>query len=44
MFAKLARVAFLLFMALMVVSWAVSAGKSRPAEPQGDHSIGRMYS
>jgi hypothetical protein len=44
MFGKLARGAFLLILAVMVVSWAVTASKSRPAEPQNDQPTGRMYS
>ena len=44
MVGKLTRVAFLLFMAVMIVSWAVEASKSRPAEPQDDQPMGRMYS
>lgn len=31
MLAKLARVGFLLFMAVMVLSWAVTASRSKPA-------------
>jgi hypothetical protein len=31
MLAKLARVGFLLFMTVMVLSWAVTASRSRPA-------------
>lgn len=44
MFGKLARGAFLVILAVMVVSWAVTASKSTPAEPQNDQSTGRMYS
>jgi hypothetical protein len=43
MMSKLARAAFLLVLALMVVSWAVSASKSRPAEPQNDQLTWQMY-
>jgi hypothetical protein len=43
-FGKLARGAFLVILALMVVSWAVSIGKSSPAEPQNEPPAGRMYS
>ena len=32
MVANLARAAFLLFLAVMVVSWAVQASQSEPAE------------
>ena len=31
MLSKLARVGFLLFMAVMVLSWAVTASRSKPA-------------
>ncbi len=44
MLAKLARGAVLLILAMMVVSWAVSASKSRPSEPENDRTTGRMYS
>ncbi len=44
MIGKLARGAFLVILAVMVVSWAVTASKSKPAEPQDDQSTGRMYS
>ena len=44
MFGKLVRGAFLVILAVMVVSWAVTASKSKPAEPQHDQSTGRMYS
>jgi hypothetical protein len=44
MFGKLARGAFLVILAVMVVSWAVAASKSKPAEPPDDQSTGRMYS
>jgi hypothetical protein len=36
MWAKLARAAFLVVLALMVVSWAISASKSKPVEPTPD--------
>ena len=36
MFGKIARVAFLFILAVMVVSWAVSISKSSPVEPQSD--------
>ena len=39
MFGKLARGAFLVILAEMVVSWAVTASKSKPAEPQIDQPI-----
>lgn len=44
MLVKLVRVAFLLVLAVMVVSWAVSVSKSRPSEPQNDQPTGWMYS
>jgi hypothetical protein len=44
MLGKLARGAFLVILAAMVVSWAVTASKSKPPEPQDDRSTGRMYS
>ena len=44
MLANLARAAFLLFLALMIVSWAAQVSKTPPDEPQGDQPIGRMYS
>ena len=44
MFGKIARVAFLFLLAVMVVSYAISAGRSSPVEPQDDQPTGRMYS
>lgn len=44
MFSKVARGAFLLILAVMIVSWAVTASKSKPAEPQNDQPLDRMYS
>jgi len=44
MFGKMARGAFLLVLAVMVVSWALSASKGSQAEPQNDEPAGRMYS
>ena len=44
MFGKLARGAFLVILAVMVVSWAVTASKSKPSEPQDDQSIFHIYS
>jgi hypothetical protein len=44
MFGKLARGAFLVILAVMVVSWAVTASKSKPTEPQNEQLTGRMYS
>jgi len=44
MFSKIARGAFLLVLAVMVVSWAMSTSKSSPAEPETDQPAGHMYS
>jgi hypothetical protein len=42
MLKKIARIAFLVTLAVMVASWAMSAGNSKPAEPQ--LPTDRMYS
>ena len=39
MVGRLARGAYMLFVAGMIVAWAISAGKSSPAEPQNDHAV-----
>jgi hypothetical protein len=44
MVGKIARGAFLLLVAAMILSWAVSIGGSRPADPDRDMPIDRMYS
>jgi hypothetical protein len=44
MFSKIARGAFLLVLAVMVVSWAMSIGKSNPTDQQNEEPTGRMYS
>lgn len=44
MFGKVARVAFLVILAVMVVSWAMSASKGSPAEPRQQLPTDRMYS
>jgi len=44
MFSKIARGAFLVVLAVMVVSWAVSINKSIPADQQNEEPTGRMYS
>lgn len=45
MFSKVARGTFLLILAVMVVSWAMSvSGKSSPVDPQSDMPVDRMYS
>ena len=44
MLGKVARVAVLFILAVMIASWAFSAVKSQAADPQGDQPLGRMYS
>ena len=44
MISTLARSAFLLILAGMVLAYAVSAGTTKPAEPQHDQTTERMYS
>jgi hypothetical protein len=44
MFGKIARVAFLFLLAVMVVSYAISASKGSPAYKKDDQPTGRMYS
>jgi len=44
MLSKLARGAVLLVLAVMVVAWVVSAGKSKPAEPKPGQAAERWYS
>ena len=39
MLATLARGAYMAIVAAMIVAWAVSAGKSSPAEPQNDQTV-----
>ena len=43
MWTNLARAAFLLFLAVMVVSWAVQASKSAPAEIPVEQLTGTIY-
>ena len=43
-FGNIARAAFLVVLAVMVVSWAMSVSKSSPAEPRQERPTGRMYS
>jgi hypothetical protein len=43
MLGRLARVAYMLFVAGMVVAWAISAVKSSPAEPANDQQIETWY-
>ena len=44
MFGKIARSAFLILLAAMIVSWAVSVSRSSPAEPRQQLPTDRMYS
>lgn len=44
MYAKIARGAFLLTLAAMIVSWAVTVSNSKPAPPEPDPPFERMYS
>ena len=44
MYAKLARGAFLLILAAMVVSWAIAVSQSKPAEPQDEQATGSIFS
>jgi hypothetical protein len=45
MLSKVARGTFLLILAVMIVSWAMSVGsKSSPVDPESDQPITRMYS
>lgn len=44
MYGKIARGAFLLMLAVMIVSWAMTVSQSRPADPQPDPPYERMYS
>jgi hypothetical protein len=39
MFRKMAKGAYVLFIAAMVVAWAVSAGKSNPDVPKNDEAV-----
>ncbi len=43
-FGKIARGAFLLLLAAMIVSWAMTVGNSSPAETKPKPPAGRMYS
>ena len=43
MFGTLARGAYVLFVAGMIVVWAMSAGKSSPVEPQKDHVVANWW-
>lgn len=44
MLKKIARIAFLVTLAVMVASWAISIGNSKPAEPEQQLPTDRMYS
>ena len=44
MLKKIARIAFLVGLAVMVASWAMSVGNSKPAEQQPELPTDRMYS
>jgi hypothetical protein len=44
MLGKIARGLFLLVLAVMIVSWAMSVSDSRPVDPESDQPIDRMYS
>jgi hypothetical protein len=44
MLSKLARVAVLFILALMIAVWALSVGKGSPAAPGTDLPMDRMYS
>ncbi len=43
MLANLIRAAFLLFLAVMVVSWAAQVSKSEPAKPAVEHAVLTIY-
>jgi hypothetical protein len=43
MLGKLVRGAVLLILAVMVVAWAFSAGKSQPQQPQNNNQIENWY-
>ncbi len=44
MLSKLARVAVLFILAVMIAAWVLSAGKGGPAAPDTDLPVDRMYS
>jgi hypothetical protein len=43
MFGQLARGAYMLIVAVMIVAWAISASKSSPADPQDDQVVVNWY-
>ena len=44
MWSKIARGAFLLMLAAIVVSWAVGVGNTSPAQSQPEPPLERIYS
>ena len=44
MLATIARGTALLFLAAMIVAWALSPGKGASAQPTGDQPVERLYS
>jgi hypothetical protein len=44
MLGNIARGAFLLMLAVMIVSWAITISNSKPADPQPEPAFGWMYS
>jgi hypothetical protein len=45
MLGRLARTAYMLFVATMIVAWAMSGGKSSsPTAPKNDRPVERWYS
>lgn len=43
MLGRLARWAYMLVVAAMIVAWAMSASKSSPAEPKDDQAVETWY-
>jgi hypothetical protein len=43
MLGRLARGAYMLIIAGMIVAWAISASKSSPAEPKNDQTVEHWY-
>jgi hypothetical protein len=43
MLGRLARGAYMLIIAGMIVAWAISASKSSPAEPKNDQAVEHWY-
>lgn len=41
---NIARGAFLLMLAVMIVSWAMTVGNTKPVDEQPKAATGRMYS